>query len=529
MNRLSDFIRKLLRFFSIYPDGLTKQLLQSISRNSGTNSNPTRKELICIQNTPDKFFFLLFKLIRNEISKTSNIKVDLINVRSISASLGAGLLPSLKRSSIFCYIFLSQWERAWGDDKSGIAYRSVVFFQPLTKIKNWLRANALWLHLKNQTHPFSLVVDEIEIADLVIDSYLRFKPSPKFNPDDTFVKIIIWQAISDVNQARKYFQKKKPIIYLSPYSSYLEHGIPVRAALQQGVAVYTFGDHARFGNKLTIHRPYHAIDYSKFFEIFNQLENQADRLKDARAHLEVRLNGGIDPGIGYMKESVYKNSEFEIPKDFNDSVVIFLHEFYDNYNSYPNLIFSDFWSWICFTIETLCSKSINFYLKPHPNQLNQSPINDLKLKYPNLKWLSPYISNFKLVRLGMACGVTAYGTVAHELGYMGIPVICFGEHPHHSFNFCRTAKNRDEYKEMLETPNYSSLSKEEMQKESLAFYFMRNLYGSPGEISLKNAFINLWRECNVIEGSELDIINALNRLKTEKEFSNFIKKMMNKC
>jgi hypothetical protein len=63
-------------------------------------------------------------------------------------------------------------------------------------------------------------------------------------------------------------------------------------------------------------------------------------------------------------------------------------------------------------------------------------------KYPNVKLLSEKVTNKQLVAAGVKLGITVYGTVAHELAYMGIPIITCGDNPHSGYNFCYEAKKK---------------------------------------------------------------------------------------
>lgn len=517
---------KFARFFSWYPaDSLIRPgLMDKIIPCEQTPRGLPDEGVICIQSVPDKFYFLLLSLMRQQLRLHANLRTELIVVRAVSGAVGTGLLAGIKRWSVLTWWWLSQWERAWGAGKDSIAYRCAALFQPANDLRDWYKSKALWVAFKRQTDDYSLVLDGIEVGDLVVDSYLRFRPSPRFDAHDPFVRHIIWQALRDVRQARGYFSKAKPRFYLSSYSSYIEHGVTVRVALQHGVSVYTFGDLARFGKRLSQEDVYHTIDYTHFRSEFERLDRQEERLDEAKAQLEVRLGGGIDAGTSYMRQSAYGGSQAALPPDFNGSVVIFLHDFYDSYNAYPDLIFCDFWRWICFTIEALQESRIKFYLKPHPNQINLSDavMADLRAQYPSANWLPSGLSNAHLVQEGMICGVTAYGTVAHELAYMGVPTIGYGRHPHHSFEFCRTAKTRDEYKAMLATPSVLPVDKQEMQRQALMFYYMRNLYGSAEDIALRHAFIQLWRTCNIEYGGDEDVVIALQGLRDQPAFMKFM-------
>jgi hypothetical protein len=184
-------------------------------------------------------------------------------------------------------------------------------------------------------------------------------------------------------------------------------------------------------------------------------------------------------------------------------VVVFLHDFYDSPHVYADLVFQDFWAWITFTIAVLQAEGTPFYLKPHPNQvsLSEGVLADLKLACPQARFLSARVSNVQLAQQGILCGVTVYGTVAHELAYLGVPSIACARHPHHSFGFCRTARSADEYRDLLADAAARPMAAPEMKRQALAFYYMHNLHGDAQSRALRNAFVEYWKAST---GSEPD-------------------------
>ena len=342
------------------------------------------------------------------------------------------------------------------------------------------------------------------VGDLVIDSYLRFRPSPYFSIKDRFVLTLLWQTHSDIRRANDFFIKYKPSFYISSLTTYVQHGIPVRVALKVGVPVYLVSSHLVFGKKLSLDDYFHTADASSYCSIFKKLERQKEKLNMAEAQLKYRFSGGLEDEMVYMKSSSYAPSNEKLP-NIKGSVVIYLHDFYDSPHVYDEFIFPDFWSWICFTIDTFIQSEISFLVKPHPNQisLSESVVQLLLQQYPELQIISSNITNTELVDKGMTCGVTVYGSVAHELAYMGVPTICCAKHPHNSFDFCRTAKGLDEYKYLLQTTNIQPLPLKEMQRQALAFFYMHNIYGGEAKKALTRVFSAWWVEAQDIDGTEL--------------------------
>jgi hypothetical protein len=512
---LQKILRTLIRLVSLQPaDPRVIAIKRALSPNSirKMDGNPVR---IAVQGVEDPLFFGLFASLVTDLRKVMPITVDLIQTRSINAAIGTGLLPSIARSWIFSRLFNAQWARANSDLIETIAYRSQQPFLGLGSSKEHQIAQQAWEKMNGLQIYETLNINGIQVGDLIIDSYLRFRPSPVFNVEDPFVLTIIRQAVRDIALSQNYFSNKKPKLYISSYSTYIEHGIAVRVAVNLGIPVRVYGNLLTFGKQLNVNDTYHTTDTSQYFAEFKALTDSKSALAAAEAQLKTRLSGGIDSATSYMKVSAYARTGEAVP-DVNGAVIIFLHDFYDSPHVYNDLIFPDFWRWICFTIQTLTQAGIPFWIKPHPNQIALSSIalDKLKLTYPDARYISHKISNVELVDAGMLCGITAYGTVAHELAYMGIPSITCARHPHASFSFCWTAKTVPEYKSMLLNPNLLPLSRDEMRRQALAFYYIHNLSGATEQLGLRAAYVQLWKTCHSNNFTPNETVERLTQLRT---------------
>lgn len=489
---------------------------------SRTSSGSLR--VLAFQSVPDKFYFLLFGVIAAHLSSKVQLRAEVVVVRAVSGAVGTNWLAELKRSVPFVRLWTQSWVRAYGRLIAGVAYRSASWTSPLSDLADWHRSLALWQQLRASDETPSLVIDGVEFADLIVDSYLRFKPALAYDPSDPFVRRLVWQVLRDVRRARNYFEKHRPGLYLTSYTTYIEHGVATRVALQLGVPVWSFGSLARFAKKLSMSDPYQGPDCSSYLMDFAALDRQAERLDEARLQLETRLSGGIDAATGYMRRSVYAEKNGCLPNNLAGATVVFLHDFFDSPHIYPELIFCDFWRWVCFTIETLDVAGVPFFLKPHPNQIGLSDIalDRLRAAYPAARWLPADVSNVQLAKAGISCGVTVFGTIAHELAYLGIPSIGCARHPHHAFDFCRTALTREEYSGMLKTCTQMPVPTEEMQRQALIFYYMHNLNLPADQLELKEAFAELWKKCNVDNAGVEDVARALKYLVSRSAFDKFV-------
>jgi len=488
----------------------------------------TTNRRIAIQAVENPFYFALFCSLYQRLREHSDIGAELVFVRSVSGSVGVGWRAALLRSALFSALVSARWRRLYAGVVDRVAYRSQSFRHPVGDVVDVLRAWAHWCKVRAGGEPFVLCIDGIEVGDLIIDSYLRFRPSPRFDAADPFTRKLVWQAHRDVRRARHYFRRSRPETYLTSYTTYLEHGIPVRVAIHEGVRVESFGTFARFGKRLTTSDTFHTTDASHYRTDFEALDESELRLAEAERQLSRRLSGHADTATTYMKVSAYTPTTTPVPSNLKGAVVVFLHDFYDSPHVYADLVFQDFWSWVCFTCDTLQEAGIPFFLKPHPNQitLSSAVMDELRAAYPTAALLDSRITNVQLVEAGVACGVTVYGTVAHELAFLGVPTIACARHPHHSFDFCRTARTEDQYREFLRAPYTRILDAGEMRRQALTFFYMHNLYGDAEELALRLDFASIWKSCEDITLAPAELARRMAAWRDSAAFGAFASRLI---
>lgn len=435
----------------------------------------SKQSVVLVQCVEDLFYFGLFGQIINALREHQSIRVEQFVLRSLNVGEAQNVFAFL-----YARLFLNpsigrKWIRLFNSFCDGVAYRSVDW-HPISDIVDLYRSWRCWKQLGDKKALISLKIDDVTVGDLVNDSYLRFKPAPTVDLKDRYLWISLWQAYRDVRRAKNYFARVKPRIFLTSYTTYIQHGIAVRVALQHGVRVFAFGNYQEFSKELKIGDWVHTKNPDKYASDFIKLDAPSEKLGVAETAVAGRMAGVIDSATAYMKMSAYAETDEPVP-DVQGAMAIFLHDFYDSPHVYREMVFPDFWEWICFTIDMLNIAQTRFIVKPHPNQISLSDgaLGDLKLRYPNLHIISPKITNKQLAEAGLSCAVTVYGTVAHEMAYLGVPTIACAHHPHISFNFCRTARSKVEYAEMLRQPLKMSLNSAEMRRQSLIFYYMHNL------------------------------------------------------
>jgi hypothetical protein len=480
------------------------------------NNTEKKSKLVLVQCVEDPFYFTTFAKIASDLSLNENIIVKQYVVRNFSVASHHSILRLFKSSIYSNYYTDIKWIKLYSSFCSDVAFRNEESVGIITDIKLFFQAYQLTKKLTSKAMLINLRVSDINIGDLVYDTYLRFKPAPTVDLDDIYLVFVVWKALRNIIITKKYFSKEVPDILLQSYSTYIQHGIATRIALIYGVNVFTFGNYQQVSKQLALSDFMHASNTTAYKDEFSRLNNKNEKLNMAKKALESRLMGSIDNATLYMKQSAYKIVEKEVP-NVKGSVVIFLHDFYDSPHCYNSMVFADFLEWIEYTIEELDKYNIPYFLKSHPNQVSDSEkvVNELCLKYSNIKLISSKVTNKQLVNAGMKAGITVYGTIAHELAYMGIPIVTCGDNPHSSYNFCFEATSIDEYTDILS--NIMSLeydNAELIKSEVLSFYYMHNLNQSK-EIQKNIIYFNKLRgylDSNILNIDLEQVENMLSKI-----------------
>jgi hypothetical protein len=468
--------------------------------------------VILVQCVEDPYYFGLFGQIVSSLRDKDAMRVEQFVLRSLNVGESRSWITFLRSRLVGNALMNYKWVRLYRSFCAGVGYRSTAI-QPIADMMDFYRAWQCWRNLSDKESLVALTIDGVVVGDLVNDSFLRFKPAPMVDLKDGYLLILLWQAYRDVRRAKRYFSRVSPKLYLTSYSTYIQHGIPVRIALHNDVRVFSFGNYQEFFKELSLEDWVHTRNPDAYAKEFSLLVRQDERLALAETALATRLSGGVDSATAYMKKSAYVETGETVP-NVRGGVVIFLHDFYDSPHVYRGMVFPDFWEWVCFTIETLQGAGIPFFVKPHPNQISLSDnvLSDLQQRYPELVMISSGITNKQLVEAGMACAVTVYGTVGHEMAYLGVPTIACGHHPHISFGICKTAKSRAEYRDFLRQATKLGMDTLSMRRESLMFYYMHNLCLGDEMMALRDAASEFRMACHADQGGQ-ELIEELKKLR----------------
>ena len=505
-----------------------KRCRDYFSRKNAGRRNEPPQYIVAVQCVEDIGWFGLFACLVTQLRQNASVRSDLYFLRSLNVG------SSRSARELFWATVISNpfsditWKRLYFSFCDRVAYRSASWLAPWTELRIFWTTRRILRGLDGVDTLASLTVRGIRIGDLVIDSYLRFKPSPAVQLRDRYVGVVIRQALRDIEKALRYFGTVKPDLYLTSYTTYIQHGVAARAAVACGVRVLSFGNFQDFSKTITNTDHYQTKASAEYAAEFSRMPDQPAKIAAADKLLSARVAGQIDTATAYMKTSAWQGGA-RIPHEVRGSLVIFLHDFYDSVHLYPDVLFHDFWDWTCFTIEALERHGIPFFIKPHPNQVGASDnaFEELCGKYPDLQTLPPGINNRQLAESGIAGVVTVFGTISSEMAYLGIPTISCGDNPHASFPFCRVARSQTEYEAFLRDFRFHQVDREEMRKQACAFFYMHNLNGADDMLDLRDRSIklraNIWY--NPQRTAE-DILADIQEFMSAESLKTFCKKLI---
>ena len=339
-------------------------------------------------------------------------------------------------------------------------------------------ARKVFTSLKSKLDVTRISYSGINVGDLIYDSYLRYKPSPTIDLKDEYLLELIEFTFWHIDHFRSLIQELKPKYLFSVYATYIHHGTFVRVALDEGVKVYSCGARNQLICSPTKNFPFQLRNFYNYKIFFNRVERKSEILQKAAEALNLRLTGEIDLATSYMKLSAYEKWDKNAPRSLLSNgkkhLVIMAHDFFDSPHAYGEMPIPDFYEWLEILMTEAKTSRHNVYFKPHPNALPQNlPIYEtFRSRYPHVIFLDSNTPNSKLASEGLDALCTAYGTIAHEMAYMGVKVICAGSNPHIAYNFCVTAKSINELTDWFH--NFDQKDFIINKNEILEFFYTHN-------------------------------------------------------
>lgn len=363
------------------------------------------------------------------------------------------------------------------------------------------------------------------LSDQVIDTYLRFKPSAKYNPKDPFINDI-WHRARALNYLIKFYTRNAkacPTVSISSYTTYTTEGIFCRQSVASGCTLVTLGDTL---NYFKVHCTTRSLTPSQGEDHCLYTYDQAISLpyqiiQLAEKTLHDRTKGKYDDSMPYMPtRNMNMNGDLSKSITCKDKVVMFLHDFFDSPHHYDWMLFDDFWSWAYETIEFCIQQQISLVIKPHPNQLPESAEIVLQLQerfeyVPLIQWIPALTPNAAIFDQNPKLILSVYGSVAAEAAYCRQRILLAGDHPAINFKIGFTARTKSDYWSTLKYPETISIGN---RRDAILFTALH----------YKNSLVkendSLWTH----EGIDFTVAEKNPEVLRTKSANNYISKMTKK-
>ena len=394
----------------------------------------------------------------------------------------------------------------------------LLFIEKSEDIEIISKAEKIFNRLNNKEEILNLNIDKIYCGDLIYDTYIRFRNKPTVDINDKFLKKIIYLSILSIRCFKKMQKKFKYKYFYTTYSTYIHYGLLVRVFLQMNVKVYSGITMAQYNKKLT-KKDYFSVDnYREFPKIFSKLNAKNKRIRLSKKMVDKiffknRKNLQFND---YMEVDPFKKNNIKLKKNYDG--IVFLQNFFESQREWGKLVFPDIYEWINFTCDFIKKHKLNIAIKPHPNlsfSNNESVniVNELKVKYKDIDWIDPSISNIELFK-NIKFGISAWGTILWELAYFNIHPISAGDHPAHKYRIGFEPRSISQYKKILLSVDKLKYKNFVSKKKILEYCYMYYLFNN-------DAYKTIAREISL---NKIDFSNSASLIK----FTKIIKNLENK-
>lgn len=335
-------------------------------------------------------------------------------------------------------------------------------------------------------------VNGINIGQDIYEQYL-IEGHPTVDLSDDRVYVLLKKAVKKLMFWQRYFKDNDVCVVIISHNCYLMNVIR-RIANTVNIPVYQIT--TAFGLKLDAGVTL-GSNFPHYRELFMQLDDKKKRwIKDwAKKQLERRFSGEIGVDMSYSKKSSFGEIKDNpvLKKSDRLKILICSHCFFDNPYCYgKDMLFTDFYEWLCFLGEIAEKTEYDWYLKIHPDYRpgTKETIAKILKRYPRIIMVPEDTSHLQLVKEGIDYVFTVYGTVGCEYPLMGVPVINAGNNPHIMYDFCYNPKTIEEYKDIIF--NLCNLHKKINKDEIYEFYGIHHQFGTYDSVNRGMDDMILW-------------------------------------
>lgn len=336
--------------------------------------------------------------------------------------------------------------------------------------------------LKKKSDITKIKIYNILVGDLFYDTFLREKNKITIDLNSNEFNLFLKDSVQ-LFLYWFYLLKNEKIKGIVVSHSVYVTALPARIAAYQNIKAYCVNYHSVFQitkKELLVWGGFRKYP-KEFIQISKNKQNKC--IAAASRNLKNRFSGNKDNLYNIsatLKSKTYvKDTNFTkrvLTNNNNIKILVAAHDFTDAVNGHGKLIFPDMYEWIIFLIQFSKKKNYEWYLKLHPSEydLNFYKIKSVVGEAKNFFILPKEVSHNQLIKEGIKCVLTVFGSIGHEYPYFGIPVINAGENPHSGYNFNYHPNTVSEYVSILNRIPKLKVSKNAKRK-IFEFYYMKHM------------------------------------------------------
>ncbi len=329
-------------------------------------------------------------------------------------------------------------------------------------------------------------IDNIAIGIDIYESYLR-AGYPTVNIYDFRYRKWAFLAFSQLIYLERLHRDNKLGAIFSSHENYVGPGLQAKFGFRHQIPVF-------FANVFEINVPEHLFEnhqrylyYPLYFSNLNAKEKNKGRIL-AKGVLNRRISGEVGVMMPYQEKSAFSENfvERQLQQTSRKKLLIATHDFFDNPHAFEVLPFVDFLDWLDYlSSEAKMLSEYEWYLKVHRDfSIAEKTIIDRFLRNnSHIKQVDPDVSFHQLKKEGLNAVLTCYGSVGHELPFLGIPVISFSFNPHSAYHFNFPVRDISKLRDVIkEAMNFKFTPK--VIKEIYEFFYVHKVMNHPNNFNV---------------------------------------------
>lgn len=357
-------------------------------------------------------------------------------------------------------------------------------------------------NLKNlaysENYGWHVCVEGVEIGDLIYDEYLRALNIPTLRTKNLHFLMYIYNSIFYFYRIKDILIKNNITDIILSHNVYVQCGVIAKVAGMLDKDIKLYGVAASGIDPLSIYIHKANREYiRKHFQYSDKIASELikkygkDNIIDEYSfYMKKRLMGEDKTSVD--SKYVYKNLDIKSSKTFFDSysvnkgkknIFIHSHAFVDAVKSQRWSLYSDYYTWLQKTLESLSKKSKihNIFVKEHPTvslykckSTVKGLVDEINYKFDaNFIFLDKKVHNSVIFDIADAI-ITSNGTIGLEAGLFNVPVLIAAAALYDGTGIAIQPHTKSEYLNYLENiDKLKAPSKDAINKAKI--YFMMTL------------------------------------------------------